>query len=75
MTWIIRGGGPRGADARREQTVKQLSHIGLDVHKDTIAVAVLRPGMVDVDERTIPNTPEAIRRLPASSGRSGTEPH
>lgn len=55
--------------------MKQLSHIGLDVHKDTIAVAVLRPGMVDVDERTIPNTPEAIRRLPASSGRSGTEPH
>ena len=22
----------------------QLTHIGLDVHKDTIAVAVLRPG-------------------------------
>ena len=24
--------------------MKQLSHIGLDVHKDAIAVAVLRPG-------------------------------
>ena len=39
------------------------THIGLDVHKDTIAVAVLRPGGIDVDERVIPNTPEAIRKL------------
>jgi len=39
------------------------THIGLDVHKDTIAVAVLRPGTTEVDERTIPNTPESIRRL------------
>ncbi|MHB0981356.1 MAG: IS110 family RNA-guided transposase [Thermoleophilia bacterium] len=43
--------------------MRQLSHIGLDVHKDTIAVAVLRPGVAEVDERTIPNTPEAIRKL------------
>jgi transposase len=41
----------------------QLTHIGLDVHKDTIAVAVLRPGTTEVDERVIPNTPESIRRL------------
>ena len=41
----------------------QLTHIGLDVHKDTIAVAVLRPDTVEVDERVIPNTPAAIRRL------------
>ena len=41
----------------------QLTHIGLDVHKDTIAVAVLRPDGVDVDERVIPNTTEAIRKL------------
>lgn len=41
----------------------QLTHIGLDVHKDTIAVAVLRPGGVEFDERMIPNTPEAIRKL------------
>lgn len=41
----------------------QLTHIGLDVHKDTIAVAVLRPHTTEVDERVIPNTPEAIRRL------------
>jgi transposase len=41
----------------------QLTHIGLDVHKDTIAVAVLRPDSVLCDERTISNTPEAVRRL------------
>jgi transposase len=41
----------------------QLTHIGLDVHKDTIAVAVLRPDSTICDERTISNTPEAIRRL------------
>jgi transposase len=41
----------------------QLTHIGLDVHKETIAVAVLRPGTTEVDERVIPNTPESIRRL------------
>ena len=39
------------------------THIGLDVHKDTIAVAVLPPGTTDCDERVIPNTPEALRRL------------
>jgi transposase len=41
----------------------KLTHIGLDVHKETIAVAVLRPGVTDCDERVIPNTPEAVRRL------------
>jgi transposase len=39
------------------------THIGLDVHKDTIAVAVLHPDTIEVDERVIPNTPEAVRRL------------
>jgi transposase len=41
----------------------ECTHIGLDVHKETIAVAVLRPGTSDCDERVIPNTPEAIRKL------------
>ena len=41
----------------------QLTHIGLDVHKDTIAVAVLRPDAAECDERVIPNTSEAVRRL------------
>ena len=43
--------------------MNEFTHIGLDVHKDTIAVAVLRPGTTDCDERVIPNTPEALRRL------------
>ncbi len=29
------------------------THLGLDVHKDTIAVAILRPGDAEPDERTI----------------------
>ena len=41
----------------------QLTHIGLDVHQETIAVATLRPDGIDCDERVIPNTPEAIRKL------------
>lgn len=39
------------------------THIGLDVHKDAIAFAVLRPGVTDCDEWVIPNTPEAVRKL------------
>ncbi len=39
------------------------THIGLDVHQDTIAVAVLRPGERAADERVIPATPEALRGL------------
>ncbi len=41
----------------------KLTHIGLDVHKETIAVAVLRPGAAECDERVIPSTPQAIRKL------------
>ena len=43
--------------------MSDITHIGLDVHKDSIAVALLRPGSTEVDERVIPNTPEALRRL------------
>ena len=55
--------------------MNECTHIGLDVHKDTIAVAVLRPGTTEVDERVIPNTPEAIARIMRSNAREllGTE--
>jgi len=43
--------------------MQEPTHIGLDVHKETIAVAVLRPGGIECDERQIPNTPEALRKL------------
>ena len=39
------------------------THVGLDVHRDTIAVAVLAPGQAFPEERTIPATPEALSRL------------
>jgi len=55
----------------------QLTHIGLDVHKDTIAVAVLRPDAIECDERVIPNTSEAtpsatMRLRNAVAQRTGT---
>ncbi len=37
--------------------------VGLDVHKDSISVALLRPGHDILDEERIPNTPEEVRRL------------
>jgi hypothetical protein len=37
--------------------------VGLDVHKETTAVAVLRVGAVEPDHRVIPTTPEAYRKL------------
>jgi transposase len=43
--------------------MQESTHLGLDVHKETIAVAVLRPGGVECDERVIANTPAALRRL------------
>ena len=62
IPWIIRGVGP-AAPHTEGPTMRELTHIGLDVHKDTIAVAVLRPGASECDERVIPNTPEALRKL------------
>ena len=41
----------------------ELTHIGLDVHKETVAVAVLRPGTSECDECVIANTPAALRKL------------
>lgn len=46
-----------------------VTHLGLDVHKDTIAVATLRPGEVVPDERVVPNSPEALRKLLTKSPR------
>ena len=41
----------------------EVTRLGLDVHKDTIAVATLRPRQEIPEERVIPNTPEALRSL------------
>ena len=56
-----------GASRDRDDEVSpmldgDIEEMGLDVHKETIAVAALRPNTVICDERTIANTPEAIRK-------------
>jgi transposase len=45
------------------------THVGLDVHKESTAVAILRPGVVEPDHREIPTTPEAYRKLVSSLRR------
>jgi len=40
-----------------------VAHLGLDVHKDSIAVGLLRPAQQVPDHKVIDNTPEAIRKL------------
>jgi len=52
--------------------MNECTHIGLDVHKDTIAVAVLRAGTGEIDERVILNTPEAVRKLLSRHDRAVT---
>lgn len=48
------------------QRTAKTTFVGLDVHKDTIAVAVLRPGVDLPEQQTISAHPEAIRKLVAS---------
>lgn len=40
-----------------------VTHIGLDVHKESTAVAILRPGDREPDHRVIDSTPAAYRKL------------
>lgn len=49
-----------------------VTYVGLDLHKQTTAVAVLRPDGAGADERTIAMTPEAYRTLVRSVGAMGT---
>ena len=43
--------------------MKKVRFVGLDVHADTIAVAVAEPGGTVRSVGVIPNRPESIRRL------------
>jgi transposase len=43
--------------------MSNVTQVGLDVHRDSTAVAVLRPGILEPDEWVIPSTPEAYRKL------------
>ena len=49
--------GPAAPTHGEESAIDKLTHIGLDVHKNTIVLAVLRYGGVECDERVIPNIP------------------
>jgi transposase len=48
--------------------MSHVTYLGLDVHKDSIAVAVLRSKGREPDQRIIPNSPEALRRLISKLG-------
>lgn len=43
--------------------MNQRTHVGLDVHKESTAVAVLRPGSSEPDHRVIRTTPDAYGKL------------
>jgi transposase len=53
----------RAADGGRAMKKDTRIHVGLDVHKDTIAVCWLRDGSATEETRQIPNEPRAIRKL------------
>lgn len=46
------------------------TYLGLDVHKESIAAGILRPGSVEPDLRTLANTPEALRKLTSRMDRA-----
>lgn len=48
-----------------------VTHVGLDVHKDSTAVAVLRSDAIEPDHRVVASTPEAYRKLVAGLGTDG----
>ncbi len=60
-----------GANIRKEPAVPSLAHtpdlsfVGLDVHRDTISVAILGPGREGADVDKISHDEESVRRLVA----------
>jgi hypothetical protein len=56
----MRGGRPDGDDATRAHAVPSL---GLDVHRDTIAVALAEETGQAASHSTIANEPGAVRKL------------
>ena len=51
--------------------MKNIRYVGLDVHAETIAVAVAEPGGEIRDLGMIPHRPEAVRKLAARLGPAG----
>ena len=54
---------PTQSHMRKEPVMRKIRFIGLDVHADTIAVAVAEPTGEVRSLGVIPNRPESIRRL------------
>ena len=50
--------------------MSKILFVGLDVHADTIAVAVAEPGGEVRSLGTIPNRPESVRKMVGKLGRS-----
>lgn len=46
-----------------QTSIAPTTFVGLDVHQDSISVALLQPGAQFPDEDQIANTPEAVRKL------------
>ena len=46
-----------------QTSIAPITYVGLDVHQDSISVALLRPDPPSLDEDQIANTPEAVRKL------------
>ncbi|HAF09520.1 MAG TPA: hypothetical protein DCK98_05490 [Chloroflexi bacterium] len=46
-----------------QTSIAPITYVGLDVHQDSISVALLRPDGPSLDEDQIANTPEAVRKL------------
>jgi transposase len=57
---------------RKEPVMKKVRFIGLDVHADTIAVAVAEPGGEVRALGIVPNRPESIRKLVKKLGPVGS---
>ena len=51
------------SNMREEPVMQKVQCVGLDVHADTIAVAVAEPGGTVRSLGVIPNRPESIRKL------------
>jgi transposase len=61
----------RRATYEREPAMKNVRFVGLDVHAQTIAVAVAEPGSEVRSLGIIPNRSEAVRRLIGKLGKPG----
>lgn len=63
MTALARGDCHIRRTPAVQNTIALTTFVGLDVHQDSISIALLRPGAELPDEDQIANSPEAVRTL------------